>query len=200
MTIDSGQDSPESPHRSQPGLFGDPPATATPTTPTVHERGYQPLAARLRPATLEDYAGQQHILGPGKPLRQVDHQLELFDCVACNNCVTVCPNDAFLSIPSREMEGLQARAQYLVLAELCNDCGNCTTFCPEEGAPHLIKPRLFTTAGAWEQVGQGGYLLQRDPQGEVTVAGPGPRETAVVKSLVDREKWLSACLDDPQPK
>lgn len=33
-------------------------------------RGYQPLAARLRPATLDDYAGQQHILGSGKPLRQ----------------------------------------------------------------------------------------------------------------------------------
>ena len=32
--------------------------------------GYQPLAARLRPRTLADYAGQQHLLAPGKPLRQ----------------------------------------------------------------------------------------------------------------------------------
>jgi putative ATPase len=32
--------------------------------------GYQPLAARLRPCTLADYAGQQHLLAPGKPLRQ----------------------------------------------------------------------------------------------------------------------------------
>ena len=31
---------------------------------------YQPLAARLRPTSLENYAGQSHILGPGKPLRQ----------------------------------------------------------------------------------------------------------------------------------
>jgi putative ATPase len=30
----------------------------------------QPLAARLRPRTLEEYVGQQHILGPGKSLRQ----------------------------------------------------------------------------------------------------------------------------------
>jgi putative ATPase len=29
----------------------------------------RPLAERLRPATLEDFVGQQHILGPGKPLR-----------------------------------------------------------------------------------------------------------------------------------
>ena len=30
-----------------------------------------PLAARLRPATLEDFAGQEHLLGKGKILRQL---------------------------------------------------------------------------------------------------------------------------------
>jgi putative ATPase len=30
----------------------------------------QPLAARMRPRTLEEYAGQEHILGPGKLLRR----------------------------------------------------------------------------------------------------------------------------------
>src|SRR5512141_724464 len=29
----------------------------------------QPLAARMRPRTLEEVVGQQHLLGPGKPLR-----------------------------------------------------------------------------------------------------------------------------------
>ncbi len=29
----------------------------------------RPLAERMRPGTLEDFVGQQHILGPGKPLR-----------------------------------------------------------------------------------------------------------------------------------
>src|SRR4029077_8426933 len=29
----------------------------------------RPLADRMRPVTLDDYAGQEHILGPGKPLR-----------------------------------------------------------------------------------------------------------------------------------
>lgn len=32
--------------------------------------GYQPLASQLRPQTLEEYAGQFHLLGNGKPLRQ----------------------------------------------------------------------------------------------------------------------------------
>src|SRR5712691_5381253 len=29
----------------------------------------RPLAERMRPETLEEFVGQQHILGPGKPLR-----------------------------------------------------------------------------------------------------------------------------------
>lgn len=42
-------------------------------TESLFRRGqapYQPLAARLRPETLADYVGQEHILGPGKPLRE----------------------------------------------------------------------------------------------------------------------------------
>ena len=35
----------------------------------VEELPNRPLAERMRPKTLEEYAGQQHILGPGKPLR-----------------------------------------------------------------------------------------------------------------------------------
>ena len=38
-------------------LFGAPPV-------------YQPLAARMRPRNLDDYIGQEHLLGPGKPLRE----------------------------------------------------------------------------------------------------------------------------------
>ncbi|MEP5566680.1 MAG: replication-associated recombination protein A [Halioglobus sp.] len=37
---------------------------------TGQNSGYQPLAARLRPQNLETYAGQSHILAPGKPLRE----------------------------------------------------------------------------------------------------------------------------------
>ena len=30
----------------------------------------QPLAARMRPRTLDEYVGQEHVLAPGKPLRE----------------------------------------------------------------------------------------------------------------------------------
>ena len=39
------------------------------TGAAVHHAG-APLASRMRPRTLEEYAGQQHILGPGKLLRR----------------------------------------------------------------------------------------------------------------------------------
>jgi len=45
------------------------------------ETGYQPLAARLRPATLDEYAGQQHILGPGKPLREAIERQQLHSMI-----------------------------------------------------------------------------------------------------------------------
>ncbi len=45
-------------------LFGSTPELTPARTP----RG-APLAERMRPRTLDDYLGQQHLLGPGKPLR-----------------------------------------------------------------------------------------------------------------------------------
>ena len=36
--------------------------------PAVEDPG-RPLAERMRPSTLDDYVGKEHILGPGKPLR-----------------------------------------------------------------------------------------------------------------------------------
>jgi putative selenate reductase len=130
----------------------------------------------------------------GKPLREVDHQLEMFDCVACTNCVTVCPNNAFLQVPSQEFEGLEARAQYLVLAELCNDCGNCTTFCPEVGAPHLIKPRLYSDRAAWEMTGRRGFLISKETEGSFEVEGGSSEEAALVGELGASESWLRDCL------
>lgn len=96
--------------------------------------------ARLRlPGGHEPYTRQS----TSKLPRAVDHVLERWGCVACNFCVTVCPNDAFLRLPTPDGMEVDGRQQYFCLAELCNECGNCTTFCPEIGEPWLVKPRLF---------------------------------------------------------
>ena len=35
-----------------------------------NDEDFRPLAARMRPVTVDQYCGQQHILGPNKPLRR----------------------------------------------------------------------------------------------------------------------------------
>jgi len=52
-------------------LFGDAPG----------DHGYQPLAARLRPMELAGFAGQQHVLAPGKPLRRAIDQRQLHSMI-----------------------------------------------------------------------------------------------------------------------
>ena len=39
-----------------------------------HLRSQAPFAARLRPRTLDDVVGQEHLVGPGKPLRRLVEQ------------------------------------------------------------------------------------------------------------------------------
>ena len=48
------------------------------TTPLSGDREQKrPLAERMRPKTMEEFVGQEHILGPGKPLRKQIEQDEL---------------------------------------------------------------------------------------------------------------------------
>ena len=39
-------------------------------TDLFNQTVYRPLAARMRPATLDGFYGQEHLIGPGKPLRE----------------------------------------------------------------------------------------------------------------------------------
>ncbi len=120
-----------------------------------------PLSAYL--TTLHDPAtnGPYTKEGTGKLPRSVDSELQMWGCVACNFCVTVCPNDAFFRLPTPEELDVPGRQQYFVLAELCNECGNCMVFCPEVGDPAIIKPRLYTDPERFALGDRPGFLLQR---------------------------------------
>jgi len=101
--------------------------------------------------------------GTAKLPRRVDSDLQMWGCVACNLCVTVCPNDAFVRLPSPPelADEIGGRWQYMVFVELCNECGNCFTFCPEQGDPAEIKPRLFIDDSRFEgAVGQAFQLVR----------------------------------------
>ncbi|MEX1207020.1 MAG: glutamate synthase [Acidimicrobiia bacterium] len=126
---------------------------------------------------------------PEKRHREVDRDLQAFDCVSCNLCVIVCPNDAMLHIPTPEGLGLTERWQYFCLAELCNDCGNCTTFCPERGDPFRAKPRVFLDETIWSEDPIPGYLVTGNGALTVNAAEAAP-DLDLVRALLTTGEGL----------
>lgn len=45
------------------------------------QQGFRPLAARMRPANLDEYVGQSHLVGEGKPLRRAVEQGQLHSMI-----------------------------------------------------------------------------------------------------------------------
>lgn len=123
-----------------------------------------------------------------KTPRKIGRMLQLFDCISCDKCVPVCPNDANFTfvlprvpIPIVKVhkeagtwrwsgEGsitIDERHQIGTFADFCNDCGNCDVFCPEDGGPYLLKPRIFGSSDAWRAEPRlDGFYLERTDDGE----------------------------------
>jgi len=117
------------------------------------------------------------------PPRKVGTTLELFDCLTCDKCIPVCPNDAnfVLKIPQGETEILEfennnsgwsvnartslklaKKYQIANFADFCNECGNCDIFCPEDGGPYLLKPRFFGSRETFQEFSyRDGFYIER---------------------------------------
>jgi putative selenate reductase len=99
-----------------------------------------------------------------KEPRKINSHLFIFDCLSCDKCVPVCPNDAnfIIEVEPARFEYRDYRLtkgvllpdevrwfyvdqahQLVNFADFCNECGNCDTFCPEYGAPFIEKPGFF---------------------------------------------------------
>ena len=98
------------------------------------------------------------------PPRKIGSRLVLFDCINCDKCIPVCPNDAMFSyevaafrapydhfvvragdiarVPAGVFE-VSKTHQLANFQDFCNECGNCDVFCPEDGGPYIEKPRFF---------------------------------------------------------
>ncbi len=132
-----------------------------------------------------------HREGNEKLPREVDHDLQMWGCVACNFCVTVCPNDAFFRLPTPEDSGIDGRQQYLVFAELCNECGNCMVFCPEEGDPAMIKPRLYLDRDRFDLVsGQAFFVDRTDGDLRIEAKEGWDAEVPMLVTLLTAEEGL----------
>jgi putative selenate reductase len=126
------------------------------------------------------YMAESHLRTP----RKIGRRLQLFDCLTCDKCIPVCPNDANFTffLPRTEIplvrlrrEGIGWRAisdgalvirerhQIGNFADFCNDCGNCDVFCPEDGGPYVLKPRLFVSRERWAMPPvQDGFFVERE--------------------------------------
>ena len=117
------------------------------------------------------YGRKKHPAAP----RKVGSQLVLFDCLTCDKCLPVCPNDANFTfvIPEGRYALKQLRMTHAGwisesageltigkprqignFADACNECGNCDVFCPEDGGPHIAKPRFFGDVESWKATPQ----------------------------------------------
>ncbi|MCO4762005.1 MAG: 4Fe-4S dicluster domain-containing protein [Myxococcales bacterium] len=124
-------------------------------------------AYRERLATTNTYSKAKL----AKPPRKPGTELWMFDCLTCDICVPVCPNDAnftyVLDVPEVPVEkavktdegwewlaseAIAANKKHQIgnFADLCNECGNCDTFCPDHGGPYLLKPRFFGSLEQWQ--------------------------------------------------
>jgi putative selenate reductase len=104
------------------------------------------------------------------PPKKIGSHLALFDCLTCDKCIPLCPNDANFSLPIpparlaiqrlRQTAGgwtldsagdlvLDKPRQIATFADACNECGNCDVMCPEDGGPYLIKPLFFGSVASW---------------------------------------------------
>ena len=127
-----------------------------------------------------------------KPPTKVGSMLELFDCLTCDKCIPVCPNDAnfMLSIPpeqvpvktltfqdgswSVEESGklvLEKKHQIANFADFCNECGNCDIFCPEDGGPYVLKPRFSGSRESFREFSNhDGFFIERSNGGDTVLA------------------------------
>ncbi len=120
-----------------------------------------------------------------KPPKKIGSLLVLFDCITCDKCIPVCPNDANFTypLPKQEVPILKAtpeaggsfsvrqegtvsvkqKHQIANFADFCNECGNCDVFCPEDGGPYVLKPRFFGSREQWQQFpDHDGFYVERE--------------------------------------
>lgn len=142
-----------------------------------------------------------------KPPKKIGRRLQLFDCLTCDKCIPVCPNDAIftLALPRQEWVRLKLvpdgdgwrriedgvlrvaeKHQIAIFSDFCNECGNCDVFCPEDGGPYALKPLLFGSETAFKAAHPAdGFFVSTDNGHERVLGRFKGREYRV--DLVDHE-------------
>jgi len=155
-----------------------------------------------------------HARANAKGPRRLERTLARYDCINCDLCIPACPNDAMFAYEVRPVDvptervragpaGLRREPgagftigeahQLAVYEGACNACSNCEVYCPEQGAPFVVKERLFGSRADFERCAdldgfcrEDGVLHARldgtvwraaplPETGRATIVGPGVR-------------------------
>ncbi len=149
------------------------------------------------------------------PPHKVGSALNLFDCLACDKCIPVCPNDANFSFsiplgetPVERLTPTEAGFTVEVLgslkierphqigafADVCNECGHCDVLCPEDGGPYKTKPLFFGGFAAWEASDRDGFVVERGALGAM-MNGRFSGETVRIERIDKRVRYVGQGFD-----
>lgn len=143
--------------------------------------------------------------------KKIDSHLVTFDCITCDKCVPVCPNDAnfvyrtgAVRLTYRDVEvqpdasvapvgdervfELKKSEQIANYADYCNHCGNCNTFCPEYDGPYLMKPNFYGSRQSFDAgAPHDGCLIEGEPGARTITCRIGGRELRLAELTASRE-------------
>jgi putative selenate reductase len=150
--------------------------------------------------------------------RRIDSKLWLYDCISCNKCVPVCPNDANFYYEVEPVEihftnytwnanklepaesgvlKIEQKHQIANFADWCNECGNCDTFCPEYGGPFIQKPNFFANRETWLDNAKrdGFYVTRRNGLAEIVGRMEGQTHSLTVDEKHHTARYNDGALD-----
>jgi putative selenate reductase len=175
------------------------PGRETADQEALYQRMVELAAARNVPSVVARatadprYRADRH----SKPPRKIGSQLVLYDCISCDKCIPVCPNDAnfVYDVEPQDLEYVNyawhagrlqeipggrftvtREHQIANYADFCNECGNCDVFCPEDGGPYIEKPRFFSSIESWQRDRGVGFYVRPGKRDSIWGRFAGGRE------------------------
>ncbi len=149
--------------------------------------------------------------------KRIGSHLVVFDCITCDKCIPVCPNDANFTYPLAQQDfnyrdiivstdgqtrfssdvqsmKIERSMQIANFGDYCNECGNCDTFCPEYGGPFIKKPTFFSRLGEFQQRRDHDGFYAKRTESQDTIQGRIEGNEYLLR--IDRRTGNACFIDD----
>ena len=182
----------------------------------LYERLVKRAAQLNTPVVVGKAAAEPRFRAPHNRVgpRKIGSRLALLDCINCDKCLPVCPNDANFVYETHPVEieyqnyrvekgsavavhggrfVVREPHQIANFQDFCNDCGNCDVFCPEDGGPYVEKPAFFGSIEVWRRHPEkDGFVAWREGERDLALGRLGGVE---YRLEIDRRQDLGVFSD-----